>query len=159
MKRALGALVVLTLLATPALAGVEFDESSQESLGLSGQGVAVEGAEGMDNYDESWELFTQPIEGARILGRLDGSREFEITVQVLTTEEYENDEVWGESILFKLPNDQGQERVQVTVIKDDTRTVKQIATHSITSFVTSSIGWTATSTRATTTSTTPQTRV
>jgi len=111
VKRALGALVVLTLFATPALAGVEFDESSQESLGLSGQGVAVEGAEGMGNYDEAWELFTSTIEGARILGRLDGSREFEITVQVLTAEEYKNDEVWGESILFKLPNDQGQERV------------------------------------------------
>ena len=127
MKRAIGAFTVLMLLAAPAFADVEFDESSQMSLGLSGQGVAVEGAEGMGNYDEAWELFTQTIEGARILGRLDGSRQFEITVQVLTAEEYKNDEVWGESILFKQPNDEGQKRVQVTVIKDETRTVKQIA--------------------------------
>ena len=38
MKRAVGAFTVLMLLAVPALADVEFDESSQMSLGLSGQG-------------------------------------------------------------------------------------------------------------------------
>ena len=128
MRRLAGTVaVVLVLVGLPALADVEFDESAQENYGLTGQGVDVEGAEGMGNYDDAWDLFTSTVEGARILGRLDGSRQFDITVQVLTAEEYEDDTVWGESILFKQPNDRGQKRVQVTIIKDDTRSVKQIA--------------------------------
>lgn len=131
MRRIVGLLgVVLTLITvTPVLADVEFGESSQGAFGITGQGVDLEGAEGMGNYDEAWDLFTGTIEGARILGRIDGSGEFDVTVEVLPAGEVENgDEVWGRATLFVQPNDQGQTRARIIIIKDDSRTVQQIAT-------------------------------
>lgn len=129
MRRVVGLLVVLTLITvTPVLADVEFGESSQGAFGITGQGVDLEGAEGMGNYDEAWDLFSGTIEGARILGRIDGNREFDVTVEVLPANEVENgDEVWGRASLFVQPNDQGQTRARIIIIKDDSRTVKQIA--------------------------------
>ena len=130
MKRLsiVGVVLTLAALSVPATANVEFEDTALAAFGIDSQGVSVEGANDNAEFTEAWDLFINSTEGARILGKLDGNRNWEIKVRVLPGSEWKGgDADWGLSVLFKYPNDDGQQRVQVTIRANDTGGVANLA--------------------------------
>lgn len=131
MKRiaALGATIFATaFLVTPVGAEIIHGQSSQDAFGFDADGTIVELVEVNPEFVEAWEIFAGTIEGARILSKLESNRDFEITIEVLPSDQFKGgDEVLGVSTLYKNPNAEGQTRAQIIIRSDDTFGVKALA--------------------------------
>lgn len=134
-------LVALTAIAWTALvavagvahADIVYDDRSQDVFGVSASGGA--GSSPTDAvFGEAWEIFANSVEGARILGKLDSTRNIEITVEVKPQDDIEyHDPVTGERVPvtglmtpWRPPADGGPQEFTIEIAFED-RTAAAIA--------------------------------
>jgi len=125
---ALAPLVLATaLLVMPAGAEIIHDETSQEAFGFDEIGSTVELAEGSDEFVQAWEVFSSTTEGARILGKLDANRDFEITIEVLPADEFKKGATALGVSRLGGTNDDGQREAKIIIRSTDTLGVDVLA--------------------------------
>lgn len=122
--------VAAALLVVGVAGGVQADvihgETSQDTFGFDADGRVVDDLSVDRIFVEGWNLFARTGQGARILGRLDQSDDFRITIEVVPPDELEDgDELWGLSVMDEAP--ENGPRVVTIYLVDVDRTPEGLA--------------------------------